>query len=134
VEELELEAGGASPWRTGLAGTRARGRQELKRGDGDGDGASRSVVEGVRSRAGGRKELKGARLARQDRRRETFGSSSGRPEVCLRVSDASGRLSVAREEDRREGSGSRNGGGVAGEVWRELELEHGRPPSPRGRC
>jgi hypothetical protein len=84
---------------------------------------------GRKLEGGGRKELEGTRLARQDRRWETFGSSSGRPEVYLHVSDASGG-GIYRQrpaggqwlEERRR---------VAREVRRELELEHGRPPSRR---
>jgi hypothetical protein len=94
----------------GAAGARVRGwgRQELEREDG------RSVVDGASSRAGGRKELEGGRLARRDRR-ETFGSSTGRPTgVCFLVSEANERPAVAREGGRREGSGMRDGRGWPG--------------------
>jgi hypothetical protein len=79
-------------------------RQELERGD----GASRSVMEGASSRAAGRKELEGTRLARQDRGREAGRSSrargrDGRKELrCKRKAGGSSRGRPAGGRDGRK--------------------------------
>jgi hypothetical protein len=79
---------------------------------------------------GGWKELEGGRLARRDRRRETFGSSRGRPAggllACLRCEREADGSSRGRPEGGQRREGRRR---AAGEGRRELELEHGRPPS-----
>jgi hypothetical protein len=129
-----LAAGSRAGGRKELEGRRpegARGRGARRSSRAGGWQGARSVVEGASSRGGGgRKALEGGRLARRDRRRKTFGSSTGRPAgrllPCLRCEREAGGSSRGRPAGGKRREGQRR---AAGEGRRELKLKHGRPHS-----